>query len=492
MPSPTLPNPLTTPAPPRYLNDRSVLFRVAAGLVLANSLVFVWRYRFTPLQDYPGWVYQGYILSGFFTGHHLGGYHLLRYPVADSVLTGVLGLLDIALRPEIAGKIVLSAVVLLFVITSLFFFRSLGTSERNPILLVPLLFIFNSWFYHGNIACLLGFSGYCLYCAYIIRRHRSPQDIRAWIVLAASCALFLTHIAPWYAAGIFTCVMAAGMPYRLALKKLLLPFVPSGCLAIWSFVGQIYAGGLAAHAKWLFWTSHQLAGHLVSAYSAFAGFLPWVGPGRWWVPAAASVNIVMSVSLAAVIPVGWLLWFKGDRRNTPVLLAATITGALVIGAGYAYGIFISPGGRLMYPAAWLGLCWIAPSLERRKISSAVKVGLYAVLLAQAVYVDTMVAGVARELGVEYSALSMARTRTQFCQLYEPLLNRSVPAPHRAGLSPFFPTLMPIVRLPYYLYIERAAEAPINPVAILRRDHNGDFNDACGPGGVGPGLGFGGG
>jgi len=464
-----------------------LILRTSLALVVMNSLIFIWSYRFLPIQDFPDWVYQGYLLSRFLLGHSLPGYRIISYPVPDSVLTTLLSLLDLAFAPGAAGKIVLSTEAILFVFASVSLLGALGISKDNPIVLMPLIYVFSSFFFYGNIAWLFGFSGYCLYCAYIIRRHETPLRIKAWVVLIASCGLFLTHVAGWYAAGLFTCVIAAAIPLRLGLTRLLLPFVPSGALAIWSFVGQLHTGGLAAHAKWVFWTSHQLAGALVTAFAVFIGFLPWVGSSGGLMHGAAVANLVATLIFVAAIPFGWLLWYRGERRNTPVLIAASVTGAAVVGAGAAYGIFASPGGRLIYPAGWLALCWIAPALERRKVAIAVMAALCTLLALQAIYVDVLVAGVARELVTVYAAMRESKTRSEFCAIYQPLLRTSMPIPHRPGLAAFFPTLMPVVRLPYYLYIERDAAAPVNPVGILRRKHNGDFNDACGVGAIGPGI-----
>src|SRR5262249_20377961 len=162
---------------------------------------------------------------------------------------------------EVSGKIVLSIEVLIFLAASRALLGALGISKRNPVLLVPLAYVFSSWLFLGNVAWLFGFAGYCWYCAYIIRRYQTPSTINAWAVLIPFCALFLTHIAGWFAAGLFTCVMAAAIPLRVGLTRLLLPYVPSGTLAIWSFLGQLHSGGLAARAQWRFWSSHQLAGN---------------------------------------------------------------------------------------------------------------------------------------------------------------------------------------------------------------------------------------
>jgi hypothetical protein len=80
------------------------------------------------------------------------GFSMKTYPVPNAIPAVTIGLRGLIMSSEMADKFVMSAVVFRFALASIYLFRSAKIAERNPILLVPLLFVFNCWFFSGELS----------------------------------------------------------------------------------------------------------------------------------------------------------------------------------------------------------------------------------------------------------------------------------------------------------------------------------------------------
>src|SRR5271168_2563872 len=133
-------------SPTERLDETSLLFRAVFLIVLGNAVWFLSAHRFIPTADFPEWEYQGLILSRFIRGVPIEAYSIQLFPVPHSI-TAVLGaILDLILSPELSGKVILTIAVIAFAIASTYLLKSLGASERHPLMFVPLAFIFDSKF----------------------------------------------------------------------------------------------------------------------------------------------------------------------------------------------------------------------------------------------------------------------------------------------------------------------------------------------------------
>ena len=464
----------------------SLPFRLAMVLTFANAIWFVWSNRFLLLGDYPDSVYQGWLFARLLTGQSPAGYTVARYPVPNSTVTVAIGILDLIFQPEISGKLVVTLGIALFILGSLYLLKSLNGSERNPILFATALFVFNGFLLCGELAYFIGLGVFFLYAGYLIRRLRWLGNINPAIVLVASCALFFTHIADYAAAILVSAAIVLTRPGKETLTRLVLPFFPSGAMLIWSFVGQRSSGGPAAGAVWHFWSMHQFAGAIVGAFSLFPGFPPWIEFGAPATRVAAMLNF-LSCSAMVLACIATCLDFAGSRdAKAAIPMATLLCSVAVIATGYAYGIFVSPGERFLFPAAWLALCWIGSWLSDSRYDRARRlaaIALFALAVVQGVYLDAAAARVSVHLSDTYAKLRRTRNRGEFCDAYQKLFTRSWPQPHRSMLESFFPTYATMIRVPYYIYVEDATNAPINPVGLIVKQPNGDYTNACGPGAV---------
>lgn len=455
----------------------SSLFRAVMVLTLLNGVGFVWAYRFIPLADYPDWIYQGWLFSKLIRGTLVQHYVLKRYPVPYWMVTLVLGLLDLLFKPEISGKIAVTAVILFFALSSSYLLKSLTRSEDNPLLYVPLLFVFSTWLFDGELSYVIGLSFLFMFCGYLFRRLGNPASVSGWLVLLNATAMFFCHPMPYLIAGLIGALVFVSRPNMHLLGKLVLGFLPSSAMLIWYAVERFGK----SNAEWVFWTPHLIAGTFLKAFSPFHEFLPWLGISLPWMGAVALLDLLVAASIVGLWPICAMLWWRGTRGAAPILTAA---GACLVGfatTGFAFSGWVGPGERFLYPAAWLAMCWLGGqwhSRKSRRLAIVTKWTACALLLMQAIYLDVYVGIAARGLQDLHEELREARSHAQFCSIYEDYLSRSWDAGHRRGLNRLLSNHGTVLRLPYYLYTESGASAPIFQLGFFNYDGPGSNEDLC--------------
>jgi hypothetical protein len=455
--------------------------RALTAIVLANGLWFIWSNRFIPMADYPDWVYQGFLFSRMLRGKLPAAFSPKSYPVPNSIPTVAMGLLGFIVAPEVAGKLVMSAAVVLFALASIYFFKSAKIAERNPVYLVPLLFVFNCWFFFGELSYLFGLGLLFLYTGYLIRRLDDGVRLNGWIVFAALLATFFAHPIPFAIALLISALYFLKRPSRdLAIRFSAAGTLPA-LLAVWFIAGRILHPSSKAVKLWEGWSAHQILGRFLMAFSPFQEFLPWIGISTPGMKLAAAINVALA--LTAVVALGAsVVWLAAERRHASLMLqAAGICSVLFVAAGYSLAGWIGPGERFIYPAAWFALCWVGASwavLEWRLPMLAAKAAIALLIVAQSLFLDIGVAGVSRQLVEVYASLASAKSRAEFCTIYENSRAQNHVAPHRQGFARFLNNEPIMTRLPYYLYIERAQSAPISPVGLFDYHGAGDVEDLC--------------
>ena len=456
-----------------------ILFRSTFAACVISALALIWGHRFLPISDYPDWMFEGSIVAKLMHGETLAAYSFKHYPVPYSVTVALLGLLDLIFPAEVSGKIVLSLCIILFAVSSTYLLISLRRNVDNPLLLIPLLFLMNTFFFWGELFYLLGLSVFFLYCGYLFRRIYRLEPINWWIVGGASIAMFFCHILPYATAILVTLTLIVAESRTELISPFLISIAPSIGLTAWYAVERLSLNRDAP--VWTFWTSHLFAGRWLAAFSPFPEFLPWLGIHAPWMPVFAILDLVAAILLTLVLPLCILSWVKLRAQHFGVLASAVVCGITVIASGYAFEGMVSPGERFLYPAVWLGLCWlIGAQLPGRVsvLSRGLTIGLTGLIACQIVFIQINVGAVSNELAALYSKLRSANSRTDFCATYETYLQQSWDKPHRTGLDVLLTNHATVPRLPYYLYIERQQEAPIFQIGILDYSGPGDNDDLC--------------
>jgi hypothetical protein len=456
-----------------------IVFRITFAACVITALALIWSYRFLPISDYPDWIFEGSIVAKLLRGEALTSYSFKHYPVPYSGTVAMLGLLDLILTPEVSGKVVLSLCVVLLALSSTYLLRSLRRDDDNPLMLIPLFFLLNTFFFWGELGYLFSLSILFLYCGYLFRRIYRSDPINWWLIAAASIAMFFFHFLPYATAILVTLTLILVESRTELLTSFAISLAPSIATSIWYAVGRSSPKQTALH--WTFWTPHQLAGRWIAAFSLFPEFLPWLGIQAPWMSAFAILNLLVAIALTLLIPLCIQAWMKTPQKYPGLLASAVVCGIAVIAAGYEFEGMVSPGERFLYPALWIGLCWlIGVDLPDRvsAISRALRIGLLSLLAAQIVFMLINLRAVSNDLASLYSKFQSATSHTEFCDTYETYLQQSWDKPHRTGLDVLLTNHASAPRLPYYLYLEKQVEAPIFQTGILNYTGNGDNEDLC--------------
>jgi hypothetical protein len=456
-----------------------ILFRSAFAACVISALILIWGHRFLPISDYPDWVFEGSLVAELIHGKTLASYSFKHYPVPYSGTVALLGVLDLIFQPEVSGKIVLSLCIIQLALSSTYLLSSLKGDAESPLLLIPLLFLLNTFFFWGELAYLFGLSVFFLYCGYLFRRIYRSERINWWLVGGASTAMFFFHFLPYATAILVTLVFIFAESRTELLRPFVISLAPSMGLTIWYAVNRVSLTGIGP--VWTFWTPHQFAGRWIAAFSPFPEFLPWLGIQAPWMKVFALLNLAVAILLTLVVWLCLLSWGKVRPRNFGVLASAVVCGVAVIASGYEFEGMISPGERFLYPAVWIGLCWlIGAQLPGRvsAVSRALTIGILGLLACQIVFMQINVGAVSNDLAALFSKLRSANSQTEFCATYETYRRQSWDEPHRTGLDVFLTNHASAPRLPYYLYLERKVEAPIFQMGILDYTGPGDNEDLC--------------
>lgn len=463
-------------------SEHSWPLRAVLTLALANDLWFIWSNRFIPMSDYPDWLYQGWILSRILRGAPLAHYTLNHYPVPNATLvTIVMGTLGLATSPESAGKIVLSLVLGLFVFGSVRMLRSIRSSERNPMLLIPVLLMLNSYFFWGEISFLCGIGFFFLYCGWLFRRLDNFDSIPVLAFIGWSIVLFFSHLMPYLLATAVTgCVALAGMNRRRAWR-MSATILPSAAATVWYAGARVQAHNLGAGPLWIWWTPHLMAGHFLAAFSPYPEFLPSYGIRAPAMPLAAILNLLVCGLIVAV----WLMcagmWLARRRARAAIFAAASICLAGFVLAGFAFAGWVSPGERFLYPAAWLAMAWLGLQIRPReglRLRGAAMIVLTGLIVVQCILIDSYGHAASLELERGYQQLQAAKSREAFCKLYQDYVTSEQIPQHRKGLDQFLTGHAGFIRLPYYLFIERGQAAPIFQLGIFSYDGPGNNENLC--------------
>ena len=456
-----------------------VLFRITFAACMISALALIWSYRFLPISDYPDVIFEGSVVARLLRGVPLASYSFKHYPVPYSGTYALLGLLDLVFPPEVSGKIILSLCVILLACSSTYLLRSLRRDSDSPLLLIPLLFILNTFFFWGELAYVFGLSTLFLYCGYLFRRIYRSQPINWWLITASSIAMFFFHFIPYATALLITLTVILAESRTGLLSRFAISFAPSIATSIWYAVGRSALKQMPP--QWTFWTPHQFAGRWLAALSPFPEFLPWLGIQLPWMKAFAILNLLVAIALTLVIPLCIWVWTNTPAKYPGVLASAVVCGIAIIASGYEFEGMVSPGERFIYPAVWIGLCWlIGADLPNRvsTISRTLAIGLLSLLACQLLFLLINIRAVSNDLASLYSKLRSASTRAEFCETYETYLRQSWDKPHRTGLDVLLTNHASAPRLPYYLYLEQQVEAPIFQTGFLNYIGHGDNEDLC--------------
>jgi hypothetical protein len=459
------------------LFGRDVTFRIVFLLTLFNGAFFIWKFRFLPISDYPDWVFEGNIIARIIQHLPAPLYSIKHYPVPYSVVPGLLGLLDLFLAPEVSGKIVLSLTIVLFAVSSLYLIASQGRDETRPAIYVPLLFLFNSFFFWGELSYLAGLIVVFFYTGYLLRHLGESSRISYYAICIYITLAFFCHFIDFTIACLLTTLLFAFCPKTLSFKRIALAMAPSLILSCWYAAERIRVEHRTGPI-WQPWTIHTMIGRLLGAFSPFPEFLPWLGIAVKGMGIAAVVDLLTCLAMLLLVFVTAAVWIR-RRVNTPLFACSIACFAAFLATGYSFEGMISPGERFLYPSVWLALCWwMAFRPEPRFVAGFMKGVLILAIVAQTLFLDIYIGMTSTRLANLDTAFRSAKSHSEFCSIYKKYVSESWEKPNRVGLDRLLTNHSSVPRLPYYDYIESGEAAPIFQVGILRFSGPGDNEDLC--------------
>ncbi|HKN14849.1 MAG TPA: hypothetical protein VJX68_16800 [Candidatus Binatus sp.] len=165
-----------------FFDRQGILFRSTFTACIISALVLIWAHHFLPITDYPDWIFQGSIAAELVQGKAPASYSFKHYPVPNTAAVVLIGALDFVCSPEVSGKVVLSLCIILLALSSTYLLKSITPDANNPLLLIPLLFLPNTFFFWGELDYVLGLSLFFFYCGYLFRRTYRLESINWWLV----------------------------------------------------------------------------------------------------------------------------------------------------------------------------------------------------------------------------------------------------------------------------------------------------------------------
>jgi hypothetical protein len=203
----------------------------------AYALLIVLHRQPPMLGDFGDWLLSGKLLALHLRGFPDPTHSLKHFPVPNSTLTLILGLLCSFLPWNNAARVYL----LLQLAFSYFSVRSLISAVAAPKwiwFIAPGAMFLSLGFWYGLFAFQLGVSLLFLFAAILFKRSRDTLSPPFWILGLLLLALFFTHMLPFT----FACLLLILFAWQTRQRTLLVLLVPPAGLLIAYITGRFAAG----------------------------------------------------------------------------------------------------------------------------------------------------------------------------------------------------------------------------------------------------------
>lgn len=178
------------------------IYIVGTALVTVLCMTLVWTVRYPPLVDYPNHLARCYILFHLHDVPEYQELYIARWvPVPNLAMDVILYLLQHLLNVEIAGKVVLSLVVLLFAMGAVMLSRALWGQVTWVTPLVA-SFAFSSAFLYGFVNYCLGIGLYLYLLALWLRTNDRGSILGIFVTSLSGMLCYLTHLTAFACFGI--------------------------------------------------------------------------------------------------------------------------------------------------------------------------------------------------------------------------------------------------------------------------------------------------
>ena len=442
-------------------------------LFVATAILFIWFYRFLPMQDYPDWLFQGFLFSEAIKGQAIADYQIISIPVPNIISTLFIGLFSLFLHPEIAGKLFLTTHVFIFTFGSRYLINSLDPKRDSPISYLPFILIFSYPFFHGNINYIFSLGLFFLGTGYLVRHRHNQKYINIWILIAISFLLYFSHGISYCAWLLFMGVFITCNYEKILFKKFLLALAPSLVMLLIYGVYNLATFDITSGIDLRLATFLQ--SKLKSAFKYFCifhSFYPFQDMDNRFMKWFALLNPGFCFGIFMIC----IYWLRSAFKNVITDVSLFITALIFIfifciSPLYFVGI-LNPGQRFLYPALWMIFACVAPLFNSKinpKIGQALKITILVVFIFEAVFLFTYVGAISERMEKVYMELKRNKLGDNFYVIdessfdYENYLQPDHQAYQLLSLLPYH---HPLIRLRYYINIEERTFAPIIPSGML--------------------------
>ena len=378
---------------------------------------------FLPFYDYYEWLFQGHLVAGLLFGvaggdNALGSlYGLSPVPVPNLAAPLLIGLLNVALPIEMAGRVFLAVTVLAFANSFAYMVRSF---QRQPTVVefTGFLWAFGFFLYRGYLSYLFALS---LSFLLIGKLHtsvaissRTPTRLALWYLSGLGVILYLSHLLAWavgFLATLVHVVVLTRRGGRRSAAALALTLLPALVLLAWYTVAEHGGSHISFYETW-----QGKAQALMEPVQLFLRLDPF--PPTFPIFVA---NLCLGLALVVLLV---------PRLNRPALRDALVERPTLSVAGLLAGIALllpvetlngnnNPDGRFVLPALLIlvaALPYRAFSARRQALTIGLVVLVLGLHVAEYSAVEPRIRGVDALTGASVPARS-------------PILHVAIPSNH---------------------------------------------------------------
>ncbi|MEX3999177.1 hypothetical protein AB4Y38_09800 [Paraburkholderia sp. EG285A] len=321
--------------------------------VLFFLLVVMNAPPYVPLQDYNEWTYQGYIAAQLLQGHLTGQYAFTAFPVPNSAVQLILGVLNFAVPAPLASRLVASAYVIAAIVLAWrISLRICPMENAGYFFLLLACLYFNTPFWNGYMNYQMGI---LLFSAWLLldpATRRKPQ----WVLLF-SVAGFFVHAVIWASILLMIGIDVARRRRIVAALPVLFSLGLFGWYAAARHTPVLpdpleYAG-LFKIAAYKLYTLAKLGPYhhftyddgIVSSYERVGYY------------AGCALNAVFALGIVYVLYVILYGTLRNGswRRMSDERIGACVLLAMFVALPPVISDLVNPGERVLYPALLLAL-----------------------------------------------------------------------------------------------------------------------------------------
>ncbi len=303
--------------------------------------LYVFGFRFLPLQDYPDWLFQGLLFKTWLSNPALldGVYLVQPYLPPNAISTVVIGGLSWLMPAEIAGKIFL-LLSMLVLYRGIFLFMGLTVKGNIPLRLLiagALVFSYNFWL--GNINFVMGLGAALCSIHLLIGRGWIDKIIpAAALLLRCYCCHFFSF-----------CIVGLAVVLHLVMEKkwnalgrFVLACIPAAVLLL-HYVANAHAA--TSDSDMVLPIAEQIRQRLAMMAGVLIPFPRFKGasePGS----VLKFFNYLYLGGIIVAIAASCIVAFRRRLRWFNIILAATVLPIILLLPLYTSGI-VYPGERLV-------------------------------------------------------------------------------------------------------------------------------------------------